>query len=147
MKGFVDILESTLNAQVHTTCDKQHRLFKALYNVACKYVEVRSKTAGGQSTSSRPTTRQQQADGLSQSASGGALKGGHMMSDADAPSRVMWQDGNDTNGGGFLDELLGHTSLQHNAFGDVDMEMDLEGAQLWDWFHKNQSIMRMLEDT
>jgi hypothetical protein len=31
-------------------------------------------------------------------------------------------------------------------FGDVDMEMDLSGAQLWDWFNKNQSIMRMLED-
>jgi hypothetical protein len=31
--------------------------------------------------------------------------------------------------------------------GDVDAEMNLSGAQLWDWFNKNQSIMRMLEGT
>lgn len=50
-------------------------------------------------------------------------------------------------GMGLVDGLVGPTALPNTAFGDVDMEMDLSGAQLWDWFNKNQSIMRMLEDT
>ena len=48
---------------------------------------------------------------------------------------------------GLVDGLVAPTALQNTAFGDVEVEMDLSGAQLWDWFTKNQAIMRMLEDT
>jgi hypothetical protein len=39
------------------------------------------------------------------------------------------------------------TAEAMGLFGDVDLEMDFSGAELWDWFNKNQSMMRMLEDT
>lgn len=46
-----------------------------------------------------------------------------------------------------LQGMIDPLSLHNPVIGDVDMEMDPSGAQLWDWFNKNQSIMRMLEDT
>jgi hypothetical protein len=48
---------------------------------------------------------------------------------------------------GLVGGLDGRMMFRNTAYGDVDVEMDLSGAQLWDWFNKNQSMMRMLEDT
>ena len=107
MQTFVETLEATLDSQVHTTCDKQYRLFKSLFNVAIKYVEVRTNSMQAQST----------------------------MEDADAPSRMMSQSMSDAE---LLDELM----AQPDAFGT---DLDPEGAHLWDWFDKSQSIMRMLD--
>lgn len=88
--------------------------------------------------------RQQYADAFA-----GTVDFGGMVGDpgttttADAPLGHMPSHGEANGDGmGLMDGLVGRT-----AFGDVDMEMDLSGAQLWDWFNKNQSIMRMLEDT
>lgn len=53
MRGLVETLESTSNSRAHSTCGKQRRLFKALYDVAAKYVEVKSRADGGQGGMSR----------------------------------------------------------------------------------------------
>lgn len=66
---------------------------------------------------------------------------GHLLSSSSSHGDI------NGDGIGLMDGLVGPSALQNSAFGDVDMEMDLSGAQLWDWFNKNQSIMRMLEDT
>ncbi|KAL4911224.1 fungal-specific transcription factor domain-containing protein [Aspergillus multicolor] len=47
MRGFVESLESTSMSR-QSTYDKQRRLFRALYDVAVKYIEVKTRANGGQ---------------------------------------------------------------------------------------------------
>lgn len=154
MRGLVETLESTFNSRAHSTCGKQRRLFKALYDVAAKYVEVTSRADSGQNGMiSWSMAQQQYADAFAGTTSNGLGLGtldcaGHQ----DVPGHMLLSSSSshgETNGDGMglMDGLVGPSALQNSAFGDVDMEMDLSGAQLWDWFNKNQSIMRMLEDT
>lgn len=111
MRSLVETLESTSSSNPQNTCDKQRRLFKALYDVAAKYVEVKARSDCGEGVVSWPMAWQQYEDGV-----------------------------------GLLDGLEGPTALQNAAFGDMDVEIDLPSAELWDWFNKNQSILKMLED-
>lgn len=154
MRGLVETLESTSHSRAHSTCGKQRRLFKALYDVAAKYVEVKSRADGGQGGMSWPMAQQQYADafacttsnglGLGPLGSGGIVGDPGTTNAANPPDHIPSHG--EANGMGLVDGLCGPTALQNTAFGDMDMEMDLSGAQLWDWFNKNQSIMRMLED-
>lgn len=153
MRRLVETLESTSSSHAQRTCDRQRRLFKALYDVAAKYVEVQSR-ADGQGMS-WAMARQEYTDTFAGAGCGvrvgtldpaGAVGGPGTTSVVDAQSHMLSDGGANGDGMGSVDGLGGPLGFQ-NAFGDGDMEMDLEGAQLWDWFNKNQSIMRMLEDT
>lgn len=149
MRRLVETLEPSTTSQSYRTCDKQLRLFRALYDVAVKYIEVKTRSDGGQGEITWPMAQQQFAGGFAGVTSAGfglsTLDPGALVGGADAPSGHMsLQPEANRDGAGLID---GPTALQTTAFGDVDMDMDLSGAQLWDWFNKNQSIMRMLEDT
>ncbi|KAL4995082.1 hypothetical protein BDV10DRAFT_175583 [Aspergillus recurvatus] len=138
MRSFVESLESTSTSRAHSIYDKQHRLFKALHDVAAKYVEVKSRSGNEQKgmSMSWPITRQY-SDAFAGTPStldpGGITGSPGTMNTADVPGPMPSH-------GEVTAEGMG-------LFGDVDMEMDFSGAELWDWFNKNQSIMRMLEDT
>ncbi|KAL4913703.1 hypothetical protein BDW62DRAFT_191921 [Aspergillus aurantiobrunneus] len=132
LRGFIETLEATSNSRAHNTCDRQRRLFKALYDVAAKYVEVKSRADSAQWDMSWSMAQQQYA--------------GMFAESTHAPGNMPSQGEADGDGMELVDGLFGPSASQSTAFGDVDMEMDLSGAQLWDWFNKNQSIMRMLED-
>lgn len=156
MRGLVETLESTSDSRAHNTCGKQRRLFKALYDVAAKYVEVKSRADGGQGGMSWSMAQQQYADAFAGTTSdglglgtldSGGIVGAPGTNTADAPSHMASHNEANEDGMGLVNGLVGPTAMQNTVFGDVDMEMDLSGAQLWDWFNKNQSIMRMLEDT
>lgn len=145
MRRLVETLELASSTHSQRTCDRQLRLFKALYGVAEKYVEVKFR-AGGQGMS-WAVAQQQHADSFAGATSGfgvGTVDPGRVVTDT--PGHMPLQGGIGGGGMGLVDELGGNLGLQ-NAFGDGDVEMDPEGAQLWEWFTKNQSIMRMLEDT
>lgn len=157
MRGLVETLESTSSSQTHDTYDKQRRLFKALYDVATKYVEVKSRVDGGNEWMLWSTDRQQHANAFTGTASNcyglGTWNSRGTVGDLEATNtgdilHAMPSHGEaDENGTGLADGLIGSATLQNTAFGNVEMEMDLSGAELWDWFNKNQSIMSMLEDT
>lgn len=156
MRGLVETLESTSDSRAHNTCGKQRRLFKALYDVAAKYVEVKSRADGGQGGMSWSMAQQQYADAFAGTTSNGlglgtldsgGIVGAPGTNTADAPGHMGSHGEANEDGMGLVDGLVGPTAMQNTVFGDVDMEMDLSGAQLWDWFNKNQSIMRILEDT
>lgn len=157
MRGLVETLQSTSNSQEYNICGKQRRLFKALYDVAAKYVEVKSRADGGQMGISWSMAQQQYADafagatsnslGLGTLDSGGIVGDPRMTNAADAPGHMPSHGEANGDGMGLVDGLVGPAALQNTAFGDVDMELDFEGAQLWDWFNQNQSFMRMLENT
>lgn len=135
MKSLVETLESTSTVGAQSTCDRQRRLFKALYDVAATYVEVKSRADGGQAGMSwSMAIEQPYADeSLANTTSTGFGLG-----------TFMGDPGTKTSTAGVSP---GHTAFSHIPLGNMEMEMDLAGAQLWDWFNKNQSIMKMLEDT
>jgi hypothetical protein len=151
MRRLVETLESTSDDHGYNTCDRQRRLFKVLYEVAAKYIEVQSWTGGGRM--SWATAEQQYTNALASATPsvfglGTASHPGGFVGDmatampaaGDAlPSHIPSSHA-EANGiaAGVADDL---------EFREADMEMDLSGAELWDWFSKNQSIMRMLEDT
>ncbi|BAE56587.1 unnamed protein product [Aspergillus oryzae RIB40] len=157
MKGLVETLESASNSRVHSTCSKQRRLFRALYDVAAQYVEIRSRANGGRGGMSWSVTRQQYADAFASATSNGlgfsTLGSGETvgalgtMNPADASGPMASHDKANGDRVGLVDGLVEPMELQNTAFGDIDIEMDYSGAQLWDWFNKNQAFMRMLEDT
>ncbi|KAE8137517.1 hypothetical protein BDV38DRAFT_246946 [Aspergillus pseudotamarii] len=152
MKGLVETLESTSNPRTHSTCSKQRRLFRVLYDVAVKYVEIQSRPSIGPGGMSGPMARPQSADAFAGTTVNGrgqdATNSGGMVGDPgttntpDTPSHMAPPDEVSGDRIGLVGGLVEPT-----VFGDVDMGMDLSGAQLWDWFNKNQAIMRMLEDT
>lgn len=153
MRGLVETLESASNSQAHSTCSKQRRLFKALYDVAAKYVEVKSRADSVQWGMSWSMARQQYVDAFASTTSNGlglgTLDSAGIVGDlgttntADAPGHMPSHGEAYGDGMGLVD---GPMALQNTTFGDVDIEMDLSGAELWDWFNKNHSIMRMLEN-
>ena len=152
MKDLVETLESTSNPRAHSTCSKQRRLFRALYDVAAKYVEVKSRMSGGSGGMSWPMARPQSTGafagmtlndrGLDVLNPGGVTGDRETMNTTDTPSHRPSHDE-------FNGDRIGHADglVEPTVFGDVDMGMDLSGAQLWDWFNKNQAMMRLLEDT
>ncbi|KAL4961197.1 putative C6 transcription factor [Aspergillus stella-maris] len=148
LRGLVETLESASNLRGHNTCDRQRRLFKALYDVAGKYVEVKSRTVGGRRGFSRSTAPQQYPD-TSASGSANDFGSGHNTTVASATTHGEAIDAvdypNQTSlqhqGTGFLS-----TAFADPALGEMDMEIDFSGIQLWDWYNQNQSMMRMLED-
>ena len=153
MRDLVETLESTLSSHPHNTCGKQRRLFKALYDVAAKYVEVKSRADCGSGDMSWPMARQQYVETTANGLGIGTLASGGVTGDLgttniiDAPGKIPPHSEVSGVGMGHIDEPEGPTALQNAAFGDVDMEMDISGTELWDWFNKNQAILRMLEDT
>ncbi len=147
MRDLVEMLEATPDTSAYNTCDRQRRLFKALYDVAAKYIEVKARTQGGISWS---TARKQYADALAGTGTASSGPGAGTLDQqtaGDASGNMASYGEGNGSGIGLMDGLVAPAALQNPAFGDVDMEMDLSGAELWDWFNKNQSIMRMLEDT
>lgn len=157
MRGLTKTLEPTSNKPTHTTCSKQHRLFEALYEVAAKYVEVRSSVGDVRGGPIWSAAQQQYGDGTSNTASDclglGPLSSEGGLGDLDTRNSAMDSSQFSTNSepnkdrSGLMDGPVRPTGMQNTAYGDIDMEMDFSGAQLWDWFNKNQSIMNMIEDT
>lgn len=145
MKSLVQALESASSTHAHRTSKRQARLFKALYDVAEKYVEINSRPGGRPSGVARSAGRDCGAVDTLGGPRGhglGSVGYGAISNDGETAGQVFPND--DTEGMEFMDGL---GTWQGTAFGDVDVEMDFSGAQLLDWFNENQSIMSTFEDT
>ena len=154
MRRLVETLESPSSSHTHNPCDKQLRLFKALYEVAAKYVEVKARPDCGQGVISWPMARQQHAAAFASTTStdfgAGTFDSGENPATTvavDAPGNMPSQGEANEGSVGLVNGLSGPTTLHSPGLGDMDMEIDFSGAELWDWFDKSQSIMKMLEDT
>lgn len=147
MQNLLTSLESAPQTGEYGLCRRQLRLFRALYDVAEKYIEVKSRAySGGDNIplfwgiSERQGCISEGTHAPSNSITSGSgaasvLPGN--ISSADVFSGPSSTSVNDTSlGSAFTGQMSEN----------LDMEMDLSGAQLWDWFNKNQSIMRMLEE-
>ena len=150
MRNLVETLESTSDKTTHTTCGKQCRLFRALYDVAVKYVEI--KTRRGDNYMGISWTKAQQQYYTTFPNGPGPSSTGSVGNVTDANTIIELGGSTD------LPTLRDDVDREGTAFGasyfatagfggaDMDMGMDASGAQLWDWFNKNQSFMRMFED-
>ncbi|KAL4747256.1 hypothetical protein BDW72DRAFT_209715 [Aspergillus terricola var. indicus] len=133
--SFVESLESASTSPAHSTYDKQRRLFRALHDVAAKYVEVKSRTGNDQRWMSmlRPVGQQN-----SNTIAGTPVLLDHVR---------MTGSPSTTDVSGPMPLHSEATAEGIGLFGDADLEMNFSGAELWDWFNRSQSMMRMLEDT
>ncbi|VUC28108.1 unnamed protein product [Clonostachys rosea] len=157
--ALVETLDSISNSHAQSTFSKQRSLFRALYGVACKYIEVKSREEdAGQGGIPWSAVQHQYATELSSTASAniglGSIDPSGVVHNASMavhshshPGSMTTQDINHRAGQDLFEGMVDPRTLHNPVIGDVDMEMDPSGAQLWDWFNKNQSIMRMLEDT
>ncbi|KAL6233419.1 hypothetical protein BDW75DRAFT_215284 [Aspergillus navahoensis] len=138
MRSFVEALESTSTSRSHGIYDKQRRLFKALHDVAANYVEVKLRTGNDQKgmSMSRPMARHY-TDAFA--CTPGTLDTGGMTG---SPGTTCTADIP-----GSMQSRSEATAEGMGQFGDVDIEMDFSSAEVWDWFNKSQSMMRILEDT
>ncbi|KAL4935117.1 hypothetical protein BDV06DRAFT_135914 [Aspergillus oleicola] len=141
LRSLVETLESASNLRAHHTCDRQRRLFKSLYEVAIKYVEVKPRADVTKNGLSRSIAPQQYHD-ASVGANSRGLGLGHGTVDSSAtaseyPSHIPSHE---------QEMVFESTAVQNPSFGDLETEMDFSGIQLWDWFNQNQSMMRMFED-
>lgn len=147
MKDVVDTLEPTSTESARDAHDRQFRLFKALYDVAAKYVEAKhrlNRRHGERGLSGMAS--QKYAEPTPSITPFTSAQSDTLVSESNLSDPLQWVNNIDDMGMGLEDGLHGLASLQAPAFGDVEMEMDASGAQLWDWFNKNQAMMRMLED-
>ncbi|KAI5861123.1 fungal-specific transcription factor domain-containing protein [Durotheca rogersii] len=144
--ALVDTLQmvstSTSISSHYPTCTKQVRLFKALYDVAVKYIEVRTSAARGDMLESSDmdlnTYMNTMGMGVLQPSPLPSSASGSLDMADSAGSAVGGMSGNGTN-------VM--ASAQNQIFGTFGMEMDPSGAELGNWFYQNHQMMRMLEDT
>ncbi|KAF7557238.1 hypothetical protein G7Z17_g787 [Cylindrodendrum hubeiense] len=142
--ALVETLQSASSSTHYPICWKQFRLFKALYNVAVKYVEVKaSKTdeqivgvsgldySGG---ATLPASVSEFPSALQSSVAPFGNIPGNGMKEAQVLSGLS--------GYGVKAGLQG----QNASIGYSGFEMDPTGAELGNWFCRNQEMLMMLED-
>lgn len=154
MKRLVETFESTSNSRTYNTCGKQYRLFKALHDVAAKFLEVKSRVDDddGQAgmwwmhDANAFTRKTSNILGPSTLESGGTMSVGDLeaTNTVDISSHVPLSHEANQSGMEFVDDTLMRGAS--TGFTDGDLDMELSGAQLWDWFNRNQSLMKVLED-
>ncbi|KAF7594200.1 hypothetical protein BBP40_009904 [Aspergillus hancockii] len=155
--AFVDVLQSTSSSVCYRTCRKQILLFKALYDVARKYVEVKA---------SAPGTRMNVAGGIGihnaniNSAGPATLLYPSSLNPGSIPSNTCGVDNVSTSGLSNHWAASGQQLLtQMSAYGpsvyasapaqvdlNKNMRVDLMGMELGDWFYENHQMLRLLDD-
>ncbi|KAK7431706.1 hypothetical protein QQZ08_001643 [Neonectria magnoliae] len=132
----VDVLESTSQISHYSAaCAKQLRIFKALHDVARKYVEIKSKTRqdpiiGGDinrlDIETYMSTNVAEPDSL-------ALSTFAMPTPASVGIREQAESNSEH----------GLMHLNDQISDDFGMERILSGAELGDWFHRSHQVMRI----
>jgi hypothetical protein len=143
METLVKSFQSTSDSHGHSICEKQYRLFKALYDVASRYVEVRSKMAEGVPHQGSWQTTQE----FSNDANTITMDYGLVTPSVASPDHISGSNVVGDTGISLANSYTRSTALQKTVLEEVDLEMELSGGELWDWFNKNQSLMTMFEDS
>ncbi|KAL7619854.1 hypothetical protein AAE478_010399 [Parahypoxylon ruwenzoriense] len=153
--ALVETLELASSSSYSSACVKQFRLFKAMYDVAVKYVEVGQRLTGSQSTVLRGSDLSANLSaetfpmhlpsspmrGFGMNALGTARNGADMIS-----SMAAAEPGSD--------QLLGQMPGFGSRAGvvgtymdaDLGMEIDPTGINLGNWYHKNNQVYRVLDN-
>ncbi|KAE8353699.1 hypothetical protein BDV28DRAFT_156789 [Aspergillus coremiiformis] len=156
--AFVEVLQSIRSSVIYRACRNQVRLFRALYDVARKYVEVKATTPGARMNVSNSSMGVQNANinatGPSMLLQPSSLNPGQVPSDIGGIHSVSAAGlSNSWVGGGqqLLPQMSGYgPNLYASVPTQVDvnnnMEMNLMGMELGDWFYENHQMFRLLDD-
>jgi hypothetical protein len=117
-------------------CQKQLSLFKALYDVAVEYFEVRNASlSASRAGTLEPRAEQETTAGAPETASLPELQAGvHAQMDQSLGQPDSY---------GLVGEPLSWETQMLSEFG---VEASRPGAELAPWFYTNQHMMRMLDD-
>ncbi|KAE8340099.1 hypothetical protein BDV24DRAFT_152296 [Aspergillus arachidicola] len=157
--AFVEVLQSVRSTVTYKVSRNQVRLFRALYDVARKYVEVKASTPGvRRNVPSRNSTGGHIANSnaigssmllQSSSANLGQVSSnpGVLHSVSEAGLSNPWVN----SGQQLLTQIPGYgPSVYSSAPPQTDlnnnMGMDLTGMELGDWFYENHQMFRLMED-
>ncbi|UDD55537.1 hypothetical protein AFCA_003144 [Aspergillus flavus] len=157
--AFVEVLQSVRSTATYKVSRNQVRLFRALYDVARKYVEVKASTPGVRmnvpsSNSTGGHIANSNAIGSSmllQSSSANldqvSSNPGVLHSVSEAGLSNPWVN----SGQQLLTQIPGYgPSVYPSAPPQTDlnnnMGMDLTGMELGDWFYENHQMFRLMDD-
>ncbi|KAI8188592.1 hypothetical protein K4K48_006462 [Colletotrichum sp. SAR 10_66] len=151
--GLIGSLQQLLTDDFSTGVKKEVRLFKVLYDVACKYIKLKTNDS-----------RQVEDNDIGGWGSAAAslmmppsLSQANMMPTPDSSSQGVahppfsqLNDAEAVMGGAFGDPSVSNGWIPGNSFampGDFGMEVDQQGAQLGNWLYMNNQMIRALEDS
>ncbi|KAE8319713.1 hypothetical protein BDV41DRAFT_559872 [Aspergillus transmontanensis] len=157
--AFVEVLQSVRSTVTYKVSRNQVRLFRALYDVARKYVEVKASTHGVRmnvpsSNSTGGHIANSNAIGSSMLLQSSSANLGQVSSNpgvlhsvSEAGLSNPWVN----NGQQLLTQIPGYgPSVYSSAPPQTDlnnnMGMDLTGMELGDWFYENHQMFRLMED-
>lgn len=152
--ALVETLQSASTSVHYPICGKQFRLFKALYDVAVKYVEVKASRTDDQvpdctvlDYSGELSTRE--PAGLPQTLSVSLPDSAGGFQSSTMPVGSIASTG--TKEAQLLGGFPGYGSrvgpqTQNAGFGYTGFEMNPTGAELGNWFSRNQEMLIMMED-
>lgn len=135
LRNLVEALLSVSKSSHNPICQKQLSLFKALYDVAVEYFEVKNAYPS-ESTAGVPQSTLEEANtaGGQATMSVPELQGGvHTPMDQSLSQNAY----------GLVGEPLPWETQTLNEFG---VEANRAGAELAPWFYTNLHMMRMLDD-
>ncbi|KAF5005920.1 hypothetical protein FDECE_7678 [Fusarium decemcellulare] len=151
--NLVETLQSVSSNAHYSICQKQLSIFKALYDVAVKYFDVKAAAERGSMLSSQDLAFNPYANTPNTDAGGVASSRSHGMSNVPMTIPVPSLS---SSGQGTVDPLSqipifeprnNQFAQQASLTGDFGMEMDPPTAELANWFYTNHQMMRILEDT
>lgn len=136
LRNLVEALLSVSKTSHNPICQKQLDLFKALYDVAVEYFEIKNAySSEPRAGPLQPTARE-----------GGAAGEPGAMSVPELQAGVhahMDQSLSQTDSYGLMGGALPWETQMLSEFG---VEANRPGAELAPWFYTNQHMMRMLDD-
>ncbi|KAJ4247463.1 hypothetical protein NW762_013138 [Fusarium torreyae] len=147
LENVVKSLQSASSTSHYTVCQKQLSIFKALYDVAMKYFDVKKRT---------PSNNAHQSDSTVIGGLPGERNDGLGVSDTRQNGVAVEMERAHVTGSlsseyldqsfGVLGGSTGNSLAQPSSvLGEFSMEMDPPGAELATWFYTNQ-MMSMLDD-
>ena len=136
LKNLVDALLAVSKTSHNSICQKQLSLFKALYDVAVEYFEVKNTYSSElRAGSLQPTAPE-----------GGTAGGLGIMSIPELQVGVHAQMDQSLGQSDSYGLIGGPSPWETQTLSEFGVEANRSGAELAPWFYTNQHIMRMLDD-
>ncbi|KOS46336.1 hypothetical protein ACN38_g2692 [Penicillium nordicum] len=160
LQQLVVSLQSMAQSSRYSACSKQLRIFKALYDVAAKYVEAKAKGQSGEMISDPFTDldmdrylngntvwfgADSNSPGLFTAPYTWSLDGTHTPAAASSAGTTEDRGQRLMNQASSFQPRATMSAMQQQM--PDDLELDTPGVQLGNWFHQSHQMMRLLDDS
>ncbi|KAL5356636.1 fungal-specific transcription factor domain-containing protein [Aspergillus floccosus] len=161
LQGLVESLQSMAQSPCYSACSKQLRIFKALYEVAAKYVEAKARRRSMGMVDGRFTdfdiNTHTNNDNVWCSADSSStllftapeersLDGDQPLEAASSAGITQDESQRFTNQMSDFQSCGSFLAMQSRVPDDLGTELDMSGVQLGSWFHQSHQMMGFLDD-